>query len=824
MASARPPAWVSKRGAGRVMAEFKALSKDIAKGGLPGVTQVEYLEDDVMTWRLQVSSFDDDVAAGRALNKQLSQLARQYGDAHRHVVLEVRFPEDYPTSPFFLRVVRPRMAMYTGHVTAGGSVCIEALTLSGTEGSWQASFCVEGILTTVLCNMLHCETVFVRTAMGGGQAGPLRIDLQRGRAVTQASYTKPRAESTLPHTLARNEYSLSEARGAFSRMLAHHQQSGWTDGRAVAAPATNQVASAPMARVPKPRAVVPTSRARVRPAAGVAAGAKASKREPLQSLQSTSAAATHASTLAGSGAAAALPRKQADAPVLIDLLSDSDSEEGAAAAAAVLPKRRRAAQPAALATARTRPAAAAQQQPSELPVTVVDLVDDSNGAGTRQEQQQKRRRGLLQQQAPLASPACPPPPQSLAERLQAANTKTCLDLVLPPEHWHVTDELLHGKLQLVVLPLPGAGGERQEDKEADVTELILNGASRSHALRALRAAKGDVVAAMCWLLEQSGQGGHDPRALAQLRANGLSVEDAAAALTAAGGDLSTALTHSFQCMDRGGPAAVARRAATGGKAAASTAAGAATASGAGGAEAAAKRQAQAERRQAEMAEARRVLARFAANGGVASKRVLRIERIQNLDLYSQYVRRRARVAKEAGRSGHGVNERCLFHGADKETLVIICQEGFDSRVSNLYGSLGAGNYFAESSSYSDAYSRMGKHASTAAAMPGLLLPLPLLGGLGMPSGQPSYRGGVASGVWAAAHPAAAHRNGAAAGQPQFVPDGVAMLLCDVALGKQGKPHAGMRRPADGCQSSLGGTYHAVYHNDQAYPTHIIHYK
>ncbi|KAI3435555.1 hypothetical protein D9Q98_001620 [Chlorella vulgaris] len=782
------------------MAEFKALSKDIAKGGLPGVTRVGYLEDDVMTWRLQVSSFDDDVAAGRALNKQLSQLARQYGDAHRHVVLEVRFPEDYPTSPFFLRVVRPRMAMYTGHVTAGGSVCIEALTQSGTEGSWQASYCVEGILTTVLCNMLHCETVFVRTAMGGGQAGPLRIDLQRGRAVTQ-------------------EYSLSEARGAFSRMLAHHQQSGWTDGRAVAAPATNQAASAPMARVPKPRAVVPTSR--VRPAAGVAAGAKASKRQPLQSLQSTSAAATHASTLAGSGAAAALPRKQADAPVLIDLLSDSDSEEGAAAAAAVLPKRRRAAQPAALATARTRPAAAAQQQPSELPVTVVDLVGDSNDAGTRQEQQQ-RRRGLLQQQAPLASLACPPPPPSLAERLQAANTKTCLDLVLPPEHWHVTDELLHGKLQLVVLPLPGAGGDRQEDKEADVTELILNGASRSDALRALRVAKGDVVAAMCWLLEQSGQGGHDPRALAQLRANGLSVEDAAAALTAAGGDLSTALTHSFQCMNRGGPAAVARRAATGGKAAASTAAGAATTSGAG--EAAAKRQAQAERRQAEVAEARRVLARFAANGGVASKRVLRIERIQNLDLYSQYVRRRARVAKEAGRAGHGVNERCLFHGADKETLVIICQEGFDSRVSNLHGSLGAGNYFAESSSYSDAYSRMGKHASTAAAMPGLVLPLPLLGGLGLPSGQPSYRGGVASGVWAAAHPAAAHRNGAAAGQPQFVPDGVAMLLRDVALGKQGTPHAGMRRPADGCQSSLGGTYHAVYHNDQAYPTHIIHYK
>jgi hypothetical protein len=33
-----------------------------------------------------------------------------------------------------------------GHVTAGGSICIEALTLSGTSGSWQASYCVEAIL------------------------------------------------------------------------------------------------------------------------------------------------------------------------------------------------------------------------------------------------------------------------------------------------------------------------------------------------------------------------------------------------------------------------------------------------------------------------------------------------------------------------------------------------------------------------------------------------------------------------------------------------------------------------------------------------------
>ena len=30
--------------------------------------------------------------------------------------MEARFPPSYPAAPFFLRVVTPRMVMYTGHV------------------------------------------------------------------------------------------------------------------------------------------------------------------------------------------------------------------------------------------------------------------------------------------------------------------------------------------------------------------------------------------------------------------------------------------------------------------------------------------------------------------------------------------------------------------------------------------------------------------------------------------------------------------------------------------------------------------------------------
>jgi ubiquitin-conjugating enzyme E2 Q len=45
--------------------------------------------------------------------------------------------------------------MYTGHVTAGGSICLEALTCSGTPGSWQPEFTVESLLNVIVINMVR---------------------------------------------------------------------------------------------------------------------------------------------------------------------------------------------------------------------------------------------------------------------------------------------------------------------------------------------------------------------------------------------------------------------------------------------------------------------------------------------------------------------------------------------------------------------------------------------------------------------------------------------------------------------------------------------
>ena len=65
------------------------------------------------------------------------------------VVFELRFGPNFPFSPPFIRVIRPRFLPFLsgggGHVTAGGAICMELLTNSG----WNPSTVLEAILLQV---------------------------------------------------------------------------------------------------------------------------------------------------------------------------------------------------------------------------------------------------------------------------------------------------------------------------------------------------------------------------------------------------------------------------------------------------------------------------------------------------------------------------------------------------------------------------------------------------------------------------------------------------------------------------------------------------
>ena len=50
----------------------------------------------------------------------MHRYAEKYGQ-NETIELSMQFPKDYPMAPPFLRVIRPRFAFMTGHITLGSA-------------------------------------------------------------------------------------------------------------------------------------------------------------------------------------------------------------------------------------------------------------------------------------------------------------------------------------------------------------------------------------------------------------------------------------------------------------------------------------------------------------------------------------------------------------------------------------------------------------------------------------------------------------------------------------------------------------------------------
>ncbi|KAH8432678.1 putative ubiquitin conjugating enzyme [Aspergillus melleus] len=98
-----------------------------------------HLIENVYQWIVELHSFDPSLP----LAKDLKKLGLT------SVVLELRFPPQFPMSPPFVRVIRPRFVMFSqgggGHITPGGALCMELLTTSG----WSPVSSIEAVLLQV---------------------------------------------------------------------------------------------------------------------------------------------------------------------------------------------------------------------------------------------------------------------------------------------------------------------------------------------------------------------------------------------------------------------------------------------------------------------------------------------------------------------------------------------------------------------------------------------------------------------------------------------------------------------------------------------------
>jgi len=163
------PKTSSKQASQRITSELKhILSSHPEQQGY----SVAPIKDNLYHWQCEFFNFEPKELIAQDLLK-LNQ---------KSIVLHITFPSTYPFNPPFCRVIKPRFAFHTGHVTIGGSICTELLTNKG----WTSANTIEAVVVSIRAQFLE---------------GGARLDMHNKR-----------------------DYTEQEAKEAFNRMVQTH---GW---------------------------------------------------------------------------------------------------------------------------------------------------------------------------------------------------------------------------------------------------------------------------------------------------------------------------------------------------------------------------------------------------------------------------------------------------------------------------------------------------------------------------------------------------------------------------------------------------------------------
>ena len=194
LATLKPPSFANNLATRALSREMKKLQEIQAKTPLHELGW--YMDFDkianLFQWIVEFHSFEASLP--------LAQDMKTIGTTS--VVLEIRYGKDYPMTPPFVRVIRPRFLNFSegggGHVTAGGAMCMELLTNSG----WSPANSIESVLLQV------------RMAMCNLEPRPARLQ----EAMRASSHGGYRNENY-------NDYHIGEAVEAYKRAASAH---GWS--------------------------------------------------------------------------------------------------------------------------------------------------------------------------------------------------------------------------------------------------------------------------------------------------------------------------------------------------------------------------------------------------------------------------------------------------------------------------------------------------------------------------------------------------------------------------------------------------------------------
>ncbi|KAJ6506730.1 hypothetical protein C8R45DRAFT_1090408 [Mycena sanguinolenta] len=142
-----PPLDSSPSATMAVQRELKTMMKEQEKamtsaGGLKELgwyMPEEFIGDNLFQWIVEMHSFDETLPIAKDLKREKVN----------SLIFEIRFPPTYPIGPPFFRIITPRFLPFIqgggGHVTGGGSICMDLLTSDG----WLPSYSISAVLMQI---------------------------------------------------------------------------------------------------------------------------------------------------------------------------------------------------------------------------------------------------------------------------------------------------------------------------------------------------------------------------------------------------------------------------------------------------------------------------------------------------------------------------------------------------------------------------------------------------------------------------------------------------------------------------------------------------
>ncbi|KAF9047184.1 hypothetical protein BDZ89DRAFT_1089351 [Hymenopellis radicata] len=146
-----PPSESTPSSTMAVQRELKAMLKEQDNASslkeLGWYLPPDFIDDNIFSWIVEMHSFDENIPIAKDMKAQRVN----------SIIFEIRFPAGYPLEPPFFRILTPRFLPFIhgggGHVTGGGSICMDLLTSDG----WLPSYSMPAIIMQIKLAISNLE-------------------------------------------------------------------------------------------------------------------------------------------------------------------------------------------------------------------------------------------------------------------------------------------------------------------------------------------------------------------------------------------------------------------------------------------------------------------------------------------------------------------------------------------------------------------------------------------------------------------------------------------------------------------------------------------